>query len=73
MRVGDKIVCINTDGLTSSHSLRYLTLNKVYTVVNIQMTNPGIINDNGEKAFYHSSRFITVGQRRDLLISQLGI
>ena len=75
MRVGDKIVCINIDGCLRKNlsRLRNLTLNKVYTVVDMEGDNPGIINDNGEKTFYHSSRFITVRDRRDLVLNQLGI
>jgi hypothetical protein len=75
MRVGDSVVCINTDGCFSKDllPLKHLTLNKVYTVVGMYLGDPGVINDNGEKTFYHSSRFISVSDKRDLVISQLGI
>jgi hypothetical protein len=75
MRVGDKIVCINTVGCVrkSLSPLKHLTLNKVYTVVDMELDNPGVINDNGEKTYYHKTRFISVSDRRDLFISQLGI
>ena len=70
MRVGDNIVCINTDH-------HYLTLNKVYTVVDVfeggLECSPAIINDNNVIAYYNKVRFITVRDKRDLLISQLGI
>jgi len=74
MEVGDKIVCINIDGLTIyPQSLRYLTLNKIYTVVGVFDDRPAIINDNNVTAHYNKDRFITVRDRRDLIISQLGI
>lgn len=73
MEVGDKIVCINIDGLTiTSQPLRYLTLNKVYTVVGVFDDRPGIINDNNVTAHYNKER-ITVRDRRDLVLNQLGI
>jgi len=75
MRVGDSVVCINTDGCFSKDllPLKHLTLNKVYTVVCINNGNPGVINDNGEKTYYNKVRFISVSDKRDLVISSLGI
>lgn len=73
MRVGDKIICINNDGCLKKglSPLRYLTLNKVYTIVDMELDNPGVLNDNGEKTYYHKTRFISVQERRDLVILSL--
>lgn len=73
MKVGDKIICINNDGCLkkSLSPLRNLTMNKVYTVVDMELHNPGVINDNGEKTYYHKTRFISVQERRDLIIDKL--
>jgi hypothetical protein len=73
MKVGDKIICINIDGCLKKglSPLRNLTLNKVYTIVDMEIDNPGVLNDNGEKTYYHKTRFISVQERRDLVILSL--
>lgn len=69
---GDKIVCVNTDGIGGyKPKVERLTIGKIYTIQEFEIENPSVINDIGFTIYYDRIRFITLDEFREKQINKI--
>lgn len=74
MKEGDVIVCVNNGQIDYKPNVKGLTIGKKYIIIkNIQSEGIQVINDNNQKVFYDSKRFITINKYRNDKLNYLGI